>query len=67
LGNGAQHSYEQLPLIIAGSGGGAFKTGRHLKADEGTPLANLWLSLADNMGVEFERFADSTDRLKGFM
>ena len=67
LGNGARHSYEQLPLIIAGSGGGAFQTGRHLKADEGTPLANLWLSLADNMGVELERFADSTDRLQGFM
>ncbi len=67
LGNGARHSYEQLPLIVAGSGGGAYETGRHLKASKGTPLANLWLSIADNMGVELERFADSTDRLQGFM
>ena len=66
LGNGAKHSYEQLPLIVAGSGGGAFETGRHLKASKGTPLANLWLSMADNMGVELKRFADSTQRLQGF-
>lgn len=66
LGNGARHSYEQLPLIVAGSGGGAFETGRHLRASKGTPLANLWLSVADNMGVELERFADSTQRLQGF-
>ena len=66
LGNGARHSYEQLPLIVAGSGGGAFETGRHLKAGKGTPLANLWLSVADNMGVNLERFADSTRRLQGF-
>ena len=66
LGNGAKHSYEQLPLIVAGSGGGAFETGRHLKASKGTPLANLWLSMADNMGVKLERFADSTQRLQGF-
>ena len=32
LGNGARHSYEQLPLIIHCSGGGAFETGRHLEA-----------------------------------
>lgn len=66
LGNGARHSYKQLPLIVAGSGGGAFETGRHLKAREGTPLANLWLSMADNMGVKLDRFADSTQRLQGF-
>jgi len=66
LGNGARHSYEQLPLIVAGSGGGAFRTGRHLKADKGTPLANLWLSVADNMGLKLDRFADSTQRLQGF-
>lgn len=67
LGNGKRHSYEQLPLIIAGAGGGAFETGRHLQADKGTPLANLWLSIADNMGIQLDRYADSTGRLQGFM
>lgn len=67
LGNGARHSYEQLPVIIAGSGSGAFQTGRHLKAPEGTRLANLWLSIAGAMGVEMDEFADSTGRLKDFL
>ncbi len=63
LGNGARHSYEQLPLVMAGSGGGKFETGRHVMAAKGTPLANLWLSLAGNMGLNLEEFADSTGRL----
>ena len=67
IGNGARHSYEQLPLVIAGTGGGQFESGRHLVCPEGTPLANLWLSLADSMGVKLDRFADSTEKLKGFI
>lgn len=67
IGNGARHSYDELPLIIAGSGGNAFETGRHLATPRGTPLANLWLSLAQVMGVELSEFADSTGHLKGFV
>lgn len=64
IGNGATHSYKQLPLVIAGSGGQSIETGRHLVASEGTPLANLWLSLAGVMGVELPRYADSTQALQ---
>lgn len=67
LGNGAQHSYEKLPVVIAGSSSGSFQTGRHLSAPKGTRLANLWLSMASMMGVEMERFADSTGKLDGFL
>lgn len=66
LGNGMEHSYHRLPVIIAGSGNGSFETGRHLSAPKGTRLANLWLSIANMMGVEIEEFADSTGPLKGF-
>ncbi|MEM9943172.1 MAG: DUF1552 domain-containing protein [Planctomycetota bacterium] len=65
LGNGARHSYEQLPIVIAGSGGGSFQTGHHLKAADDTPLANLWLSLAQNMGLEIDEFADGSQALTG--
>ncbi|MFT5302131.1 MAG: hypothetical protein ACI87E_001248 [Mariniblastus sp.] len=67
LGNGARHSYEQLPVIIAGSGNGSFETGRHLAADKGTRLANLWMSMASVMGVELDEFADGTGKLAGFL
>ncbi len=67
LGNGAQHSYEQLPIVIAGNGNGLHNSGTHLKANKGTRLANLWLSLGNMMGLEIDQFADSTGTLDGFL
>jgi|EP01048_Picozoa_sp_COSAG05_P007628 hypothetical protein len=67
LGNGAQHSYEQLPIVIAGHGSGAHNSGTHIKAAEGTRLANLWLSLGNMMGLDIDQFADSTGTLNGFL
>lgn len=60
LGHGAKHLYNRLPIIVAGSGGGKLRTGSHLKCKDGTPLANLWLTQAQAVGVERERFADSS-------
>ena len=59
LGDGATHQYTDLPIIVAGSGGGRLRTGHHLHCEEGTPLANLWLTHANVMGARLERFADS--------
>ncbi|MFT4689528.1 MAG: hypothetical protein ACJASX_000903 [Limisphaerales bacterium] len=61
LGDGATHQYEKLPIIVAGKGGGALRAkGEHLAVSPGTPLANLWLTQAQTMGLKRERFADST-------
>lgn len=60
LGDGATHQYTDLPIIVAGSGGGSLKTGQHLHCSDGTPLANLWLTHGQIMGLNAERFADST-------
>lgn len=60
LGDGATHQYSDLPIVIAGTGGGKFRTGRHLNLPDKTPLANLWLTQAHAMGVPLKRFADST-------
>ena len=59
LGDGATHQYSDLPIIVAGSGGGTLKTGDHIACPEGTPLANLWLTQAQAMGLKQDRFADS--------
>lgn len=63
LGDGSTHQYSDLPIIVAGSGGGRFRTGQHLQCPEATPLANLWLTQAKAMGVTPDRFADSTGLL----
>ncbi len=61
--DGNRHTHENLPLILAGGGGGAFHNGRYVQHG-GKPLANLFLSLADQVGVtDLERFGDSTGRL----
>jgi hypothetical protein len=59
---GRKHNRENLPLVLAGRGGGTIKPGRHLKLG-GAPFANLHLSLLERMGVRLERIADSTGPL----
>ncbi|MGK0188706.1 MAG: hypothetical protein ACI9R3_004519 [Verrucomicrobiales bacterium] len=63
LGDGSTHQYNDLPIIVAGSGGGKFKTGQHINMPEGTPLANLWLTQARALGLDIERFADSAGEI----
>jgi len=60
LGDGSTHQYNDLPIIIAGSGGGKVQLGKHLHCADKTPLANLWLTQAHIMGLKREHFADST-------
>lgn len=60
LGDGATHQYTELPILVAGSGGGRLRTGQHLHCADGTPLANLWLTQAQILGLSLKRFADST-------
>lgn len=67
ISSGALHVYTDLPTVIAGSGGGRIAMNQHLKSTEGTPIANLWLSMAQLMDVKRDRVADSTGELKGLL
>lgn len=58
LGDGSTHQYNDLPIVVAG-GGSRVKSGQHINMPEGTPLANLWLTQAQLMGMEVDEFADS--------
>jgi hypothetical protein len=61
--DGNRHTHTNLPLLLAGSGGGAFHGGRYVEHRE-QPLSNLFLNLADTAGVTgLQRFGDSTGRL----
>ena len=60
LSDGDRHNQDDLPIIVAGGGGGTLQRGRHLKFDKPTPMANLHLSLIQRMGVETGAFSDST-------
>ncbi len=58
LAKGNVHSHSPLPVVIAGSCGGAIRTGRYLKVPNGTPQANLLVSAANAMGVPLTSFGN---------
>lgn len=60
LGDGATHQYFDLPMIVAGKGQGQIKQGRFIRCKSGTLNSNLWLTLANLMGLEIDSFADSS-------
>lgn len=64
--DGNAHSPKNLPLVLAGHGGG-LQGGRHLVSDPDTPMCNLFLSMLQLGGVKADRFGDSTGALKGLM
>ena len=50
-GDGNRHNHDDLPVLLAGKGGGTIKTGRHIRYPRETPLNNLWLAMLDRMGA----------------
>lgn len=64
MSNGNQHDHEPLPVVLAGGASGRLQGGRHLKFAQHTPMSNLMLSMLDKLGVQQERFGDSTGKLE---
>lgn len=64
LGNASSHATTNLPVILAGGG---FRHGQHLAFDPKSPppLANLYVSMLQRLGLEMNQFGTSTGTLKG--
>ena len=63
LRDGNRHSPKNLPIVLAGKGGGKLKTGQHVQYAPETPLANLHQTFLHVMDVPAIKFADSTGAL----
>lgn len=63
MSDGNRHDPNNLPIILAGKGGGKIKSGRHIKCEKHTPLCNLYVSMLDQMGTPVDAFGDSTGAL----
>ena len=63
IGDGDRHNHHDLPILLAGKGGGTLTPGRHVKYEKNTPLCNLYVSMLGRMGEKVERFGDSTGAL----
>lgn len=59
IGDGDRHNHDDLPVLLAGEGGGAAKGLGHVVLGAETPLANVYLAILRAMGGVAERFGDS--------
>ena len=64
LSDGNAHTHNDLPtILVGGTADKSLKSGRRVVYRRETPMTNLYLSMMASMGVQRERFADSTGRL----
>ncbi len=64
ISDGNRHNHDDLPVLVAGGGGGTVHGGRHLKLDNKTPICNVYLDMLARAGVSLPSFGDSTGRLE---
>ena len=55
-----RHSHDDLPIILAGKGGGRLNSGRVLNFENETPLNNLFLTMNQQAGADVKELGDST-------
>ena len=61
MGDPNVHNHLKCPLLLMGHGNGALEGNLHLRAPDGTPMANAFLSLMQSIGHDdLHRFGDST-------
>ena len=60
MGNSNVHNHKRCPLFLAGHAGGALKGNLHIKAADGTPMANAMLGALRGVGLELDTFGDSS-------
>ena len=64
IADGNAHNHDNLPVLLAGGGGGTLRTGRHVRYAKETPMANLYISMLERLGAPVERFGDSKGKLE---
>src|SRR5215470_8032599 len=63
LGDSNLHNHKRVPIFLGGHAGGALKGHLHLKTPDGTPTANMYLTLLRRLGMNVDSFGDSTAEL----
>ncbi|MEM6979284.1 MAG: DUF1552 domain-containing protein [Planctomycetota bacterium] len=65
ISDGDRHNHDDLPILMAGGGGGRLNPGQHVRFKNGTPLCNLYVYMMQQMGATVPNFGDSNGVLKG--
>lgn len=65
MGDGGKHEPRNLPILLAGGGGGTLPRGQHILYKDEPPLMNLFMSLLHKLDAPIDRMGDSTGLLSG--
>lgn len=65
IADGNRHEHGDLPVLLAGKGGGSIQSGRHFRVPRETPINNLWLAMLERFGAPAPSYGDSTGVLQG--
>lgn len=66
--DGNSHYHRNMPILLAGKGGGKVDSGRHLVYGDNEPVADLFLAMLDAAGAPQESFGmDGTKSLDGII
>jgi hypothetical protein len=60
MGDGNVHNHKRVPLFLAGHANGKLKGNTHVRTPDGTPMANVLLTMLHRLGVDVRSFGDST-------
>lgn len=63
ISDGNKHNHDNLPILLAGGGGGKIRGGRHVALGKKTPVCNLFVDMLAQAGIEQPQFGDSTGPL----
>ena len=63
LSDGNMHMYKDLPVVLVAGGVAGIRGGGHIRFPQNTPMANLYLTLLEKLGMEVDQFGDSTGKL----
>jgi Protein of unknown function (DUF1552) len=63
MGDGNVHNHKRVPLFLAGHASGQLKGNLHVRCADGTPMANVYLTMLRKLGVHIDQFGDSTGEI----
>ncbi len=59
MGDGNVHNHKRVPIVLVGHANGQLKGNLHVRCDDGTPMANILLTMLQKLNVPITTFGDS--------
>ena len=63
MGDSNVHNHKRVPVVLVGHANGTLKGNLHVRTKDGTPMANVLLTMLHKLGVGVETFGDSTGEI----